>query len=374
MTPLPDHYAALGIDPTADPEVITAAYRALAKKFHPDTGGTAGTASPERFEQVQNAYDVLRTPETRHQYDLELLAQTERELAEHLATRSRIVPKPEAPRGAPPPPDLGTIRPAPGRNGGAYVQGTARKPRSILPYLVPVLLLLALGGGGAVLFLPKTVEAPPAPTATATAPEATTTPAKTDAPATLPAAAPEAVPAQPPLFGSSVTEAQPAPVPQPSPSPAPAPAAVPAPAPSPSPATQPLFGSSVMDAAAAAAAAPPVEEEASADPPPVPKLRPVQASAPPRPAAAVRAPANARPPTQPPRQPQRLAAEGPYRLVIFERLPGEDASAWRAGVIFDSEGSCAEFGIRSVLRRLSVRDPYEPEPKVWYECQPAGMP
>ena len=35
MTSIPDHYAALGIDPTADPEVITAAYRALAKKFHP---------------------------------------------------------------------------------------------------------------------------------------------------------------------------------------------------------------------------------------------------------------------------------------------------------------------------------------------------
>ena len=45
MTTIPDHYAALGIDPTADPEVITAAYRALAKKFHPDTGAAAGTAS-----------------------------------------------------------------------------------------------------------------------------------------------------------------------------------------------------------------------------------------------------------------------------------------------------------------------------------------
>ena len=45
MTTIPDHYAALGIDPTADQEVITAAYRALAKKFHPDTGTVGGTAS-----------------------------------------------------------------------------------------------------------------------------------------------------------------------------------------------------------------------------------------------------------------------------------------------------------------------------------------
>ena len=66
MTSIPDHYAALGIDPTADPEVITAAYRALAKKFHPDTGAAAGTASPIRFDEIQKAYEVLRTPESRH--------------------------------------------------------------------------------------------------------------------------------------------------------------------------------------------------------------------------------------------------------------------------------------------------------------------
>ena len=34
MTTIPDHYAALGIDPTADPDVITAAYRALANKMN----------------------------------------------------------------------------------------------------------------------------------------------------------------------------------------------------------------------------------------------------------------------------------------------------------------------------------------------------
>ena len=74
MTTIPDHYAALGIDPTADQEVITAAYRALAKKFHPDTGAAGGTASAERFDQIQQAYEVLRTPDSRHAYDLELLA------------------------------------------------------------------------------------------------------------------------------------------------------------------------------------------------------------------------------------------------------------------------------------------------------------
>ena len=34
---LRDHYAALGVAPDADHEVIKAAFRALAKKYHPDT-------------------------------------------------------------------------------------------------------------------------------------------------------------------------------------------------------------------------------------------------------------------------------------------------------------------------------------------------
>ena len=107
MTSIPDHYAALGIDPTADPEVITAAYRALAKKFHPDTGAAAGTASPIRFDEIQKAYEVLRTPESRHAYDLELLAATERELQAHLAAKRRVAVREEQPGTSAPLPDLG---------------------------------------------------------------------------------------------------------------------------------------------------------------------------------------------------------------------------------------------------------------------------
>ena len=89
MTAFPDHYATLGIDPTADQEVITAAYRALAKKYHPDTGAPRGTASAERFAEIQQAYEVLGSAESRRQYDLELLEATRRELDEHLAAKQR---------------------------------------------------------------------------------------------------------------------------------------------------------------------------------------------------------------------------------------------------------------------------------------------
>jgi hypothetical protein len=72
MDQLPDHYAVLGIRPTADQEVIAAAYRALAKKFHPDTGAATGTASEEDFRAVREAYEILGDPVLRGAYDAEL--------------------------------------------------------------------------------------------------------------------------------------------------------------------------------------------------------------------------------------------------------------------------------------------------------------
>jgi 8-oxo-dGTP pyrophosphatase MutT (NUDIX family) len=52
-------YEALEIDPEADPKEIKAAYRKLAKQFHPDVNRDDQEAA-KRFQQVQAAYDVLR--------------------------------------------------------------------------------------------------------------------------------------------------------------------------------------------------------------------------------------------------------------------------------------------------------------------------
>ena len=151
MTDFPDHYAALGIDPTADQEVITAAYRALAKKYHPDTGATTGTASAERFAEIQQAYEVLGSAEGRSRYDAELLEATQRELDEHLARKQRKI---AGATGEPPPPpaDLGDIRPE--RRAGSKVKwspGTSL--REMGPFLVVSGLLMAVAGGLASLFL-----------------------------------------------------------------------------------------------------------------------------------------------------------------------------------------------------------------------------
>jgi curved DNA-binding protein CbpA len=59
-----DLYAALGLDRGADASAIKNAYKARAKKCHPDTGGDA-----EQFRAVQMAYDVLIDPERRERYD-----------------------------------------------------------------------------------------------------------------------------------------------------------------------------------------------------------------------------------------------------------------------------------------------------------------
>lgn len=61
-----DLYSVLGVAPWADAKEIRSAYRALARKLHPDIG--AGS-SEERFRAIQDAYDVLSDPERRRLYD-----------------------------------------------------------------------------------------------------------------------------------------------------------------------------------------------------------------------------------------------------------------------------------------------------------------
>ncbi len=54
-----DHYATLGVARDADPEVVRAAYRALAKKYHPDTSPDKSSESSRRFRQISEAHSVL---------------------------------------------------------------------------------------------------------------------------------------------------------------------------------------------------------------------------------------------------------------------------------------------------------------------------
>jgi hypothetical protein len=52
-----DPYAVLGIGPDATPPEVAAAYRRLAKRFHPDRAGERGA---RRMAEINAAYDQLR--------------------------------------------------------------------------------------------------------------------------------------------------------------------------------------------------------------------------------------------------------------------------------------------------------------------------
>nr|WP_095877677.1 J domain-containing protein [Streptomyces sp. TLI_235] len=64
----PDHYAVLGVDPSASARQITSAYRALVRALHPDSR-PAQRPSAERLGEVLAAYEVLRDPDRRAAYD-----------------------------------------------------------------------------------------------------------------------------------------------------------------------------------------------------------------------------------------------------------------------------------------------------------------
>ena len=53
-----DYYKALGVAKTAKPAEIKAAYRKLARKYHPDANKGDASAE-ERFKEISEAYSVL---------------------------------------------------------------------------------------------------------------------------------------------------------------------------------------------------------------------------------------------------------------------------------------------------------------------------
>ena len=63
-----DYYEVLGIDKNADDAALKKAYRALAKKYHPDMN-PGDKEAEKKFKEASEAYAVLSDPEKRRQYD-----------------------------------------------------------------------------------------------------------------------------------------------------------------------------------------------------------------------------------------------------------------------------------------------------------------
>jgi len=67
QTPSENFYKVLQVDPSAEPEVITAAYHRLARKYHPDTN-----TSPDaklKMQAINESYETLSNPAKRAEYD-----------------------------------------------------------------------------------------------------------------------------------------------------------------------------------------------------------------------------------------------------------------------------------------------------------------
>ncbi len=64
-----DPYKALQVDPEADPEVIQAAYRRLAQKYHPDR--SSGVDAIARMVAINRAWEILGDPGRRAAHDRE---------------------------------------------------------------------------------------------------------------------------------------------------------------------------------------------------------------------------------------------------------------------------------------------------------------
>lgn len=62
-----DLYKILQVDPSAEADVIKAAYRVLALKYHPDHN--PAEAAADKMKQINHAYETLRDPNKRAEYN-----------------------------------------------------------------------------------------------------------------------------------------------------------------------------------------------------------------------------------------------------------------------------------------------------------------
>jgi curved DNA-binding protein CbpA len=62
-----DHYEILGIDPKSDSDALQRAYAIQAQRFHPKNGATP---DKEKFDAVNQAYEILSDAQLRKEFDL----------------------------------------------------------------------------------------------------------------------------------------------------------------------------------------------------------------------------------------------------------------------------------------------------------------
>jgi len=119
---MPDYYEVLQVSPRAEADVIRAAYRTLARKYHPDHGGDA-----RRMIALNDAWDVLGDPARRADYD-----------ASRTGAESQPAPTAQSPLAATPPEAAAQPESGAPRQTDATMQAHARPSVRDRPGLRPV--------------------------------------------------------------------------------------------------------------------------------------------------------------------------------------------------------------------------------------------
>lgn len=121
-----DYYEVFGIRPTASPEEIARAHKRLAKEFHPDLHPDKPGAT-ERFQEINRAYEVLRDPVRKGEYD---------------RLRWAEIGKARTARAEGGPSRMPFRRPAPG---GGHVDPESHRRERIMGQFLLVIELLTIG-------------------------------------------------------------------------------------------------------------------------------------------------------------------------------------------------------------------------------------
>jgi curved DNA-binding protein CbpA len=99
-----DPYEALQVHRRAEPEVIHAAFRALARKYHPDFGGEVG-----RMASITAAWAILSNPDRRAVYDAEFVKSRNRRASDRKAPTPTAAQAPIDARTSPSRSGTGTV-------------------------------------------------------------------------------------------------------------------------------------------------------------------------------------------------------------------------------------------------------------------------
>ena len=104
------YYELLQVTPTADLEIITAAYRALIRRHHPDRNPSP--TADATTKRLNEAWEILSDPVKRAKYDREFAAGSSSRPAPPPRPPNRPTQETPPPRPKPPPPRASQPQPA----------------------------------------------------------------------------------------------------------------------------------------------------------------------------------------------------------------------------------------------------------------------